>query len=229
MIKTPKGNLVEQAYQAVSKKIITLELEPGQALDEKRLIVELGVGRTPLREAIIQLKKDGFIEGRPKAPPCVKDLTFRGVRDLFESLIIVEKNVTCLAAKRATDREVAAAERARQATDQAIEAHDSWEIIRSNLLFHSAIAEASHNQYLVRFHENLRRQAERLSFIAVSREAPDDVFPRDQHYRRISEHHGEIVSCLKAHDQLRAEAVAVEHITLFQDRILSYLRHISHF
>jgi len=228
MVKAVKGNLVEQAYQAVTKKIITLELEPGRPLDEKGLMAELGIGRTPLREAIIQLKKDGFVEGRPNAPPCVKDLTLGGVKALFESLIIVEKNVTYLAAKRATAEQVAAIEAGRRAIDSAIETKDWWEMTSRNLLFHSAIAEASQNQYLTRFHQNLRRQAERLSYIAVSREAPGGGLAQDEHYRRISEHHGELVRCLREHDELRAEAVAVEHIALFQERILNYLRDISY-
>lgn len=96
MAKLRKGDLVDKAYSSLKKKIITQEIKPGEYLDEKVLMKELGVGRTPLRQAIILLKKDNFVEGQPNKSPYVKEFSIGEVKELFETLMIIEKNITYL-------------------------------------------------------------------------------------------------------------------------------------
>ncbi|MBW1712025.1 MAG: GntR family transcriptional regulator [Deltaproteobacteria bacterium] len=228
MVKKKKGQQVEEAYQALLKKIITLEIEPGQFLNEKNLMAEMGIGRTPLREAVVLLKRDNLVESQPNKSSYVKELTLSNVKDLFESLIVVEKNVTYLAARRASPAQQAAIEEAGEAVDEAIRSGDSWQMTSRNLVFHRLIAEASGNSYLIQFHLHLRKQAERLSYIAVSRELGDDSQTLDEHNRKISAHHQELVRCLKEGDLAGAEATSIENIKLFQGRILRYLNEIDY-
>ena len=91
-----QGDLVEKAYRALRKQIITNRLKPGEYLDEKKLISELSIGRTPLRQAFHLLKNENFVEWKPHRSPYIKELSIGEVRELFEALIIVEKNITYL-------------------------------------------------------------------------------------------------------------------------------------
>src|SRR5690606_1073114 len=60
--KNGRGRLVSHVYEVLKRKVITLELRPGEFLHEKRLMEELKVGRTPLRESILRLKVEGLVE-----------------------------------------------------------------------------------------------------------------------------------------------------------------------
>ena len=58
-----RGYMARDVYSRIKRKIIKLELQPGEIINEKNLENELGVGRTPIREALLTLKVEKFIEG----------------------------------------------------------------------------------------------------------------------------------------------------------------------
>jgi DNA-binding GntR family transcriptional regulator len=221
-----KGDLVAQAYETLRKKIITLQIRPGEYLVEKALMAELKIGRTPLRQAILLLKNDNFVEGQPHRSPYVKELNLDEVKELFETLMILEKNITYLAALRIVEADLGSLEEVQGNLERAIGKKDFWHIARYNLEFHQLIAKAGRNRFLEKMHHNTRLQAERLSYIAVSREL-DDAASRDDHNRRICEQHNNLIACLRKKDQKKIEALSVAHVRLFQGRILKSLMEIS--
>ena len=98
--KRPKGYQTLEVYNRLKRKIVTLELEPGAIIEIKKLENELGIGRTPIREAILKLKADNLVEGEPNKSIYVKEFTLKMVRDLFEAYIPIKKSIASLAAQR---------------------------------------------------------------------------------------------------------------------------------
>ncbi len=220
--KETKGYQTLNVHNKIKRKIITLEYKPGEILNENRLERELGVGRTPIREALLTLKAENLVENRPNQPFFVKEITFKSVRDFFEVFVVMEKLATCLAGQRITQETVKEVKSLEAEVDEALRRRDYWEITHQNRKFHRLIAQASDNDYIFSIYENLRNQAERLSYLATSRELQNSA-PLEEHLSKIRQHHHEIVSCLEMHQVDRLETLSEEHAKLFQDRILNYL------
>jgi DNA-binding GntR family transcriptional regulator len=228
MPKLKDKNLVQDVLQAILKKIVTLEIEPGEIINEKSLLGELGVSRTPLRMALTILRQENLIGGEPNKSSFVKDLSLSEFRELFESLIIVEKNVHCLAAERMTAQELSAIEAAAAAVDRAIENHDFWELTKHNFTFHGLISRASRNEILYRFHQTLRTQAERYSYLAVSKDLGDKGWSVAEHNALISKQHRDLIGALRKRDVDRVETISIKHVNLFKKRVFVFFDTISY-
>ena len=94
--------MAREIYDIIKRKIITLELKPGEHISEKQLENELGTGRTPIREAILMLKAENLLDSQPNQAPYIKDITLKDVRDFFVAFIEIDKFVMKLAAQKAS-------------------------------------------------------------------------------------------------------------------------------
>ena len=72
--KLPKQPLAVTAYETIVRKIICLEYPPGQYLEENQLVEELGIGRTPVREALVRLQSENMIESQPNKGVVVRPI-----------------------------------------------------------------------------------------------------------------------------------------------------------
>lgn len=93
-------SLVSQAYKKILDRIVRLELEPGRAFTEGDLANELGLSKTPVREALLMLRVRGLVFPRPRSGYWVTPITIRDVRDLFGILRIIEPECAALSASR---------------------------------------------------------------------------------------------------------------------------------
>jgi DNA-binding GntR family transcriptional regulator len=228
MSEKNKNSLGDEAYKKLLKKIVTLELPPGEALDEKKLLTELGVSRTPFREAVARLKRDRLIVGEKNQTSYVQRLNMDSFRNLSEALLIVEKNITAMAAQRATLTEIKRIEKAFEAVNLSNEQCDHWGFIEHNREFHRAISKASHNEILEQVHRDIRRQVQRLAYISVNEDFVGVCGSLNEHNKRLSQHHMEIFESITQHDPKRAEAVAIEHIMAFHNRMMAYYQNLFH-
>jgi DNA-binding GntR family transcriptional regulator len=222
--KEKKGYQALNVYQEIKRRIITLDLKPGEILEEKRLGEELGVGRTPVREALLLLKGENLVESRPNKTAYVKEMNLKNIKDLFESLTAVEKLTACLAAQRITPEALKEIEETEEELSRAVKGRDVWAIEAQNRRFHQLVARASDNEYLFSIHDGLRAQAERLSYLAISKEWETGPALKE-HLEGLKEHHKAIVRCLREKDAEKMEKLSVEHVRLFQNRIMLYLQH----
>ena len=222
--KEKKGYQALNVYHEIKRRIITLDLKPGEVLEEKRLGEELGVGRTPVREALLLLKSENLVESQPNKTAYVKEMNLKNIKDLFESLMAIEKLTACLAAQRITPEALKEIEKTEEEVSEAVRGRDVWEIESQNRRFHQLVGKASDNECLFSIHENLRAQAERLSYLAISKEWEKGP-ALNEHLEKLKEHHKAIVRCLKEKNVDRMEKLAIEHVKLFQNRIMLYLQH----
>src|SRR5438067_474252 len=98
----------EQAYEQVKELIVTLALPPGATIREPELQVRLGIGRTPLREALHRLAHDGMVRIYPRRAIVVAKLGVSEIRQVFEMRLALEPAAAALAAHRATAEDLAA-------------------------------------------------------------------------------------------------------------------------
>src|SRR6185295_13972808 len=99
-------SLAEKAYQLLVRKITQMEYVPGSLLVEKLLIEELGIGRTPIREALQRLAIEGLVDHMPNRGMFVSEITAGGVQQIYEFRAMLDGYAASLAASRASKEQV---------------------------------------------------------------------------------------------------------------------------
>jgi DNA-binding GntR family transcriptional regulator len=97
--------LADQAYIAIRNAIVSLELAPGAVIDERALIEQLGIGRTPVREALRRLAHEQLVEVFPRRGMFVTNVDVRDLARISEVREVLEPEAARLAAERATEDE----------------------------------------------------------------------------------------------------------------------------
>jgi GntR family transcriptional regulator, rspAB operon transcriptional repressor len=221
-VKTQKQPLGTMAYEEICWKIITLQFRPGQILDEKELMADLRIGRTPIRESLLRLAGDGWIELQPNKGAVVPPITLQSTRALFEAMRILEIGIASLAAFQNTTSLMALMEAASERVKVAMEAGDVLGLVEANHDFHMDFARCSKNEYLIRAVSEVRNQAKRLAYLSYSSEIEPER-SLQLHYESVVNEHEEFMNCLKAKDEARLKEMVIQHIDTFQQRIIRYM------
>lgn len=174
----PRGeelSLAERAYRVIRDRLVMLEIRPGAPINEDQLAQSLGVGRTPVREALKRLQYERLIATYPRRGTFASDVNITDLAHISEVRKELEPLAAAQAARRATvtDRATLTALR-RELLGADSHRHDADDLMRLDLQVHRAIYAATHNPYLedtlVR-HDNLATRiwclfVERLSDMA---------------------------------------------------------------
>ncbi|WP_108661020.1 GntR family transcriptional regulator [Acuticoccus kandeliae] len=223
---TPKRGAEEtgsrRVYDVLRNRILNLELQPGAEIDEAGLIAELGVSRTPIREALIRLSAEELVTLTPNRGAKVPVLDFAEVGELFDALEVVQRVATRWAALQRTPDHVSrlreAATRYEQAThDRDLDGMREW-----NFQYHKIIGEASGNRYFQRTNDILLFRSLRLAQLTLS-EAPTAQFARDAYFDKVNREHEKIASYIDAQNEDAAENMIRDHIRQFRVRSLDVL------
>ncbi len=208
--KRAAGSASAEAYVRIKAKIIGLELAPAAPIDENALIQELGVGRTPIREALQRLALENLVIIYPRRGMLVADLNPSDLQKVFELRLELEPFAARLAAERATPAE-AAALTALFTGAEAGAAADHRALIDLDREFHTRLAQAAHNEFLEETLERLYHQVQRLWNLSLHRVA---------HLREAVLAHGEVAHAVLARDPDAAERLMRAHIVGFQSEVL---------
>ena len=144
------------AYDYIRKRILNGDFRPGQALMTNVLSVEIGVSRTPVRDALRQLEADGLAMIRPRLGASVKSMGLKEFRDLCGMRLALESCAAGLAAQHRTDADLheigSALEALRVQTDRYIAAEAEQpalgELAREDVRFHIAVMTAARNDLI---------------------------------------------------------------------------------
>ena len=120
-------------------------LKPGERLMEIQLAEELGVSRTPVREAIRKLELEGYVIMMPRRGTYVANLSIRDVNEVFEIRTTLDSLASGLAAERITDEELERLQHLLVAIGGYIEANDMDKIVETDMEFHDILYQASRN------------------------------------------------------------------------------------
>lgn len=216
-----KISLNEQAYREINELIISLQLAPGSQVDERVLAERLGIGRTPIREALFRLAAEGLVETVPKRGFFIKPVTVDDIRALFEAMIFMERDVAFLAARRITNEHVERLWEVHAALQKAMKDRDYLKITLENSRFHRLVYDASENRFFTSSLNHIQNQAQRLAYLSYSREMePNDL---QSHFQRVIGDHTAVIELLAARDQKRLVQKITEHVQLFHSRVIRYM------
>jgi DNA-binding GntR family transcriptional regulator len=205
--------LSDKAYHLIRQKIITLELPPLSAIDEQALMDDLGLGRTPIREALQRLAAEGFVFFAPRRGIFVADISITDLQKIFELRVVLEGFCARLAAQRANQEQIALMEETVHDLRQVPE-EDSSTLMAIDERFHALLYQAADNEFLEDTLTRLHALSFRLWHLVLDH--LDGV-------KGAMEQHIEITHALKAQDGPRAEALIREHVSEFQKGIKSVL------
>jgi DNA-binding GntR family transcriptional regulator len=162
------GSLAEKAYIAIRELIVTLELGPGSVINERELVERLGIGRTPVREALRRLAQEGLVEVYPRRGMFVTDVDVRKLALLSEVRTVLESEAARLAAERATDAERAELKELLDALDAGD--LDDHALMALDERIHRAVYRCARNDLLAATLEQYYVLALRIWTIALDRQ-----------------------------------------------------------
>jgi len=217
-----KPSLAVIAYETIVRKIISLEYEPGEHLEEKQLVEQLDIGRTPIREALQRLAGEKLVEAHPNKGIIVRPITLQNTKAMFEGMKIIELGVAELAVKKDVTRFIPHMEAANKEIETAIALMNIFDIVKANHVFHMVFAQCSDNEYLIRAVNEVRNHAKRLSYLSYDNTIDPDR-PLAIHYDSVICEHNEIIAFLQEKDEDRLKMTIEEHIRTFQHRIILYM------
>ncbi len=208
----PLGEIV---FDHLKNEIIEGRLSSGERLMEVSIAEKLGVSRTPVREAIRKLEKEGFVVIQSRKGAYVSDTTPKDMRDVFEIRRVLEGFATELAAKNMTDEEIFNLMITHKAFMHALENNHIDSLIQLDREFHNQILKASGNLKLIELTTQISEQIQRYRssyFLGVG--SFDD----------LATCHTDIVNSIEKRDSIRAGDAARAHIKNIEDKILNLRR-----
>jgi DNA-binding GntR family transcriptional regulator len=162
------SSLADQAYLALRELIVSLELAPGALVKEPELVERLGIGRTPVREALRRLSQERLIEVFPRRGMVVTTVDVRDLARLCEVRIALEPEAARLAAERATQADLD--EITALLTELAAQRRrDDRALIGLDRRIHAAIYRASHNDFLAETLEEYYTHALRIWMLGLEK------------------------------------------------------------
>lgn len=210
------------AYEKIYRKIVTLEFEPGQHLEEKQLIEHLEMGRTPIREALLRLVGEHIVESRSGRGYIVRPITLQNIKATFEMMKILETGVVSLAVRQNVTPLLAKMEKAGAAVKTAIKAGNPLDLVAANHDFHQYYARCSHNEHLVRGINQIRSEAKRLSYLSYANEVDPGISLSD-HYKSVIREHDAMINYLRDKNEALLKETVLAHIKAFQRRIILFM------
>src|ERR1700733_4502425 len=214
-------SLKEQAYAALKNAIAAMDVYRSRAeirLDERALASDFGISRTPVREAMAQLEREGFVRSVPRRGIYVVRKTRREVIELITAWAALESMAARLITENASDAEIAAL-RAMFATfdNGELRAHPD-EYSDVNIEFHQTIIRMSRNTTLVDLAANLFTHMRMIRRKTIGEKDRADRSIRD---------HTQIIEALEARDAGRAEILVRDHALGLAEHVAKYVDYLD--
>jgi DNA-binding GntR family transcriptional regulator len=207
-IAVQASSLADRAYVAIRDLIVSLELRPGDLIDERRLVESLGIGRTPVREALRRLAQEQLVEVFPRRGMFVTGVDVRDLARISEVRTALEPEAAHLAADRATDEEreelAALVDQIKRGTD----------LMGLDERIHRAIYAAAHNHLLEKTLGEYYVLALRIWMIALD---------RAQDLEEAVDAHRDLIQAIAAGDGDRAADLMRAHVEDFEQAMRKVL------
>jgi DNA-binding GntR family transcriptional regulator len=204
----------QRAYELIQEKIVTTQMPPGSVIHEASLMAEIGLGRTPIREALKMLEAERLVTVSPRRGMFVTTINISDLAEIQEVRSVLDLLSVRLAAQRITPAEVAELRSVLREIEVAVRgpagnghrAADMGLLMTLDTRFHRALAAAARNSILISEIEMLYNLSRRIWYYYLDRLSPEDlafhVFP-------------EVVDALEQLDADRAERALSAHIADF--------------
>ncbi|MGC8826343.1 MAG: GntR family transcriptional regulator [Anaerolineae bacterium] len=200
-----------RAYRAIKEKIITLQLAPGSVIQDAELMEELGIGRTPIREALKLLEAEKLVVTVPRRGIFVASISITDLQQVIEVRLELEGLALRLACERANSEDMVRLrkyhERLAGSDIQTLPTRERLELDRE---IHLALAGAAHNTFLSVEVERFYDLARRLWYYTLGRVRPSEVNLQS---------HQDIIRAVLERNADEAERLIRQHILEFQQTV----------
>jgi DNA-binding GntR family transcriptional regulator len=208
-------SLAKMAYDALHKSILRGELKPGEVHSEKGLAEELGISRTPVREALLELANQELVIFLPRKGVMVNRFTVRDVDEIFELRKIIETAAVAKVAKFSQAHDLYKLAEALNQQRKTIEKKDYDAFLQADRAFHTICGDLTNNRRLVGILENLRDMIQVMGVLALG------IHGRAE---EVIVEHENILAAIKEGDPAKAREMMERHLDFtkgaFEERIL---------
>ena len=208
-------SLKEKILRDLRNAIVGREYKPGEHITEAVLCERFNVSRTPVREALNQLEKEGFIRITPSAGAKVTKLSLKETLDIYDILIILEGASSRLACSNIADAQIQKLEEYNYLFEKAKDQKNADLLFELNAHFHWLITEATRNTYLIEMRANFRLLVDRIARLFPSIPGQCDATLVE---------HKHVIDALKSKNPALAEFTMREHLEAAKRKLQEYLR-----
>lgn len=202
------------AYEAIKRRIISLKYRPGAYLNASQVSAELGLGRTPVNQALSRLVHEGMVEVIPRKGVIVRPVSLEEVMAIIDARMVNELHCVRLAVERASDAELDELEAIVARAESHTPNRDIEALMLLDREFHIRLSRASRNPALAEILLSLQERSLRFWFVSLSDE---------EHLEAVQREHHAIVECLRARDAEGIGAAMRAHIDSFRTTIMKSL------
>ena len=195
--------LREIVFETLRDAIISQTLEPGERLMEIQMADEMGVSRTPVREAIRKLELEGLVIMVPRKGAYVAGISVKDIHEVFEVRTSLEGLAASLAAQRITPEELDEMEKNLFLEAGELEGNNLRSIVEIDTTFHDLLYKAARNEKLLQLVSNLQEQLQRFRSASLARPGRS---------KGALDEHRKILEAIALGDSKLAQKLAMEHI-----------------
>ena len=204
--------VAEHAYEELRDRIVTLALPPGTVLREDQLMGELGIGRTPLREAVKRLALENLVEVQPRRGTFVSAVEAADIQNITEVRAELEGYAAELAALRLDPDTRATAESLRNEVEELQSPADQHRLMQLDERIHRFTWEAAHNPYLLQSLERYFTHSLRIWYLVLDHVPTLGHSVHDQ---------TQLLDAIIDRNGSHARTIMREHVLAFQREILA--------
>jgi DNA-binding GntR family transcriptional regulator len=213
-VRIERASLHNVVISRIRDMIIEGYLAVGERIHEGQLCEQLGISRTPLREALKVLASEGLVELFPNRGAVVYRLTRKDACDMMDVLAHLEQMAAPLTCQNASDEEIGEVGRLHDEMLEFYAAHDRLCYFKLNQQIHSRLIALSGNESLYLVHDILQTRMKRIRFMGDRTEETWAAAVAD---------HEKMMAALKARDGQQLSTAMVDHITRSWERIKSVI------
>jgi DNA-binding GntR family transcriptional regulator len=199
------------AFNSIKEAILSGDLKPGVLYCEPEVAKQLGISRTPVREALLDLSSRGFVAFIPRRGFQVREITEKSIKELYVYRMVLESGIIRIAAPRIDAEAVRLLEALHEKDKRAAERQDMHAFINVNREFHGLLAALTENSFLISAFENVRELIELASL---------NIRGRTHRMLEAAKEHKAIIDRLKDRDTEGAVAMMQRHVQVTEDLVL---------
>jgi DNA-binding GntR family transcriptional regulator len=220
LVRRPKAHatsLGNRVYNDLRMAILMGKISPGTRLVESALAAEMGVSRTPVREALHKLNLEQLIYSIPRVGYIVNDISEYDIEDLFVTRTAIEQLAASWAIEKINSEELERLEKNLKKTDQILKKGSTRKIIDLDTEFHEIICKASRSKRVYQISQMLREHM--LKFRMACLHLPEIA-------QKARNGHCEIFRAIKSKDPKRLDEAVLSHMRETKKDILDYIKRL---
>jgi len=204
-------SLSDRILTIIEKAILSGSIRPGERLIETELAKNLGISKSPVREALKRLEGDGIVKLEPRRGYFVRDIGRKSIEEFFDTMFIIEPTSAVISLKKKSETVCSEIDELLRNMERCLRKKDYESYRALNDQFHGLFHDLTDNEWLIKISQMLRKQAYILRSLSL--------YTKDRFSSSIKEHQA-IADAYKKGDEKLLEKAVKNHLTMFKENIL---------